>query len=721
MQYRNAPLLRRIWWNAMPTKVFSELMSKPWMEPIIPFTALVALILYVGAVVPNYFSFANITTLLRQFAELGFVAMAVGLTLVSGGVDLSVGSIFALVDLTVLVCLNVYQLPLPAAIGAGILVGAVLGGINGFFIGFLKTRPFLTTLVTLIIYRAVFNMLSLHYSESLASAFVFNETWDWIGSGYVAGLPVNAALLLVFAIAAHVLLSRSKFGWRVVAVGASRKAARHAGINYSWVLFYTYVAAGAITAIGAAFYASRLNSIGSTTGVGLEITALAAVVTGGVSLAGGRGTIGSMMIGTGVVFLLVNNLTNMGVSAPFVASLLGFILLLAVGLDVKWAKNRHKAIEKTRVNPVVLELGPLPDTSPGNGTPIAQNDVLRSAEALCIDRIEGPEDIILDSQDRIYAGTRQGWIVRSSPPYDNVEIFARIGGRPLGLAMDAKENLYVCVAGMGLYMVAPDGTVSRLADRTNRSLLTLIDNSRLQLTDDLDIGPDGKVYFSEATYRFEMHEWMFDSLEGRSSGRVCCYDPKTGKTTTVLDGLHFANGICVAHDGQSIFVAETWACRVKRFWIGGPKAGTSEIALDNLPGQPDNINRASDGTYWLALCAMRSPANDLSLKHPGFRLRMVKNLPQDEWLFQGSNHGCVLRFDEAGSILESMWDAEGASHPQVTSVREHKGHLYLGGLENNRIGRIPLPWADGNWTSLANYWHRDGGAQQPLPARLAAE
>lgn len=718
---RKTPFIRRLWWNAMPTKLFSELMSKPWMEPIIPFTALLVLILYFGSSVPNYFSAANISTLLRQFAELGFVAMAVGLTLISGGVDLSVGSIFALVDLTVLVCLNVFQLPMAVAMGAGILVGAMLGGVNGFFIGFMKTRPFLTTLVTLIIYRAIFNMLSLHYSADLSSAFIFNETWDWIGSGFFAGLPVNAALLLVFALAAHVLLSRSKFGWRVVAVGASRKAARHAGINYSWVLFFTYVVAGAIAAIGAIFYASRLNSIGSTTGVGLEITALAAVVTGGVSLAGGRGSIGSMMIGTGVVFLLVNNLTNMGVSAPIVASLLGFILLLAVGLDVKWAKNRHKAIEKTYVNPVVLELGPLPDTTPGSGSPIAQNDVLRSAEPLCVDQIEGPEDIIIDSQDRIYAGTRQGWIVRTAPPYDKVEIFARIGGRPLGLAMDASENLYVCVAGMGLYMVAPDGKISRLADRTNRSLLTLIDNSRLRLTDDLDIAPDGKVYFSEATYRFEMHEWMFDSLEGRASGRVCCYDPATGKTRTVLDGLHFANGICVAHDGRSVFVAETWACRVQRYWLAGPKAGTSEIALDNLPGQPDNINRASDGTYWLALCAMRSPSNDLSLKHPGFRLRMVKNLPKDEWLFQGSNHGCVLRFTEDGRILESMWDAEGAAHPQVTSMREHKGHLYLGGLENNRIGRIRLPWADRNWTSLASYWNARPSGAASDGERLAAE
>jgi len=724
MAYGRAPFARRLWWKIVPTKFFSELMAKSWMEPIVPFTALVALILYFGANIPNYYSVNNLSTLGRQFSELAFAALAVGITLISGGVDLSVGSIFALVDLAVLVILNVYQMPLWVAVGAGLLLGGVLGGINGFFIGFLKTRPFLTTLVTLIIYRAIFEMLSLHYSTALASSFVMNPTWDWLGGGLIGGLPVNAALLAVFALAAHVVLSRSRIGWRIVAIGASRKAARHAGINYPWVLFFTYVAAGAICAIGAVFYAARLNSVGSTTGKGLEITALAAVVAGGVSLAGGKGSVGSMLIGTGIVFLLGNSLTNMGVAGPITSGLLGLMLLVAVGIDVKWAKNKHKAIEKTYVNPVVLELGALPDTRPGNGTPLAQNDILRTAEALCLDRIEGPEDVIFDSRDRMYAGTRQGWIVRSSPPnYDKVEIFARIGGRPLGLAMDRDENIYVCVAGMGLYKVSQEGKVEKVSDRTNRSWLTLIDNSRLRLTDDLDIGPDGKVYFSEATYRFEMHEWMFDSLEGRASGRVCCYDPATGRTRTVLDNLHFANGICVSHDGQSLLVAETWACRVKRYWIAGARKGESEIMLDNLPGQPDNINRASDGTYWLALCAMRSPANDLSLKHPGFRLRMVKNLPKDEWLFQGSNHGCVLKFDAGGKVLESMWDANGVSHPQVTSIREHKGYLYLGGLENNRVGRIKLENVDESWTSLGSYWKREApgsGNVTALP-RQAAE
>lgn len=699
------------------------MMSKSWMEPVVPFSALVILVIFLGSSTSNFYSLANISTLLRQFSELAFVALTVGLTLISGGVDLSVGSIFALVDLAVLVLINIYGVSMPVAVVAGIALGGILGGVNGFFIGFMKTRPFLTTLVTLIIYRAIFNMLSLHYSAALSTSLVMNDTWDWLGSGNLFGLPANAVLLAIFAVAMQILLSRSKFGWRVIAVGASRRAARHAGINYPWVLFFTYIVAGAICALGAIFYASRLNSIGSTTGSGLEILALAAVVTGGVGLGGGRGTVGSMLIGTAIVFLLVNGLTNMGVSAPIVSALLGFILLLAVGIDVKWVKNRHKAIEKTYVSPVVLELGPLPDTTPGNGTTLAQNDILRSAEALCLGQVEGPEDVLLDSQDRMYCGTRQGWIVRSSPPhYDKVEIFARIGGRPLGLAMDGDENLYVCVAGMGLYLVTPQGEVRRLADRTNRSLFTVIDNSRLRLADDLDIAPDGKVYFSEATYRFEMHEWMFDSLEGRASGRVCCYDPATGRTRTAIDKLHFSNGICVTHDGESILVAETWACRVNRFWISGPRKGKMEVVLDNLPGQPDNIRRASDGTYWLALCAMRSPANDLSLKHPGFRLRMVKNLPKDEWLFQGSNHGCVLRFNEAGEVLESMWDADGTSHPQITSMREHKGFLYLGGLENNRIGRIALPWADKTWTSLGSYWGvPPGGLGGSDATKIAAE
>ncbi len=204
-----------------------------------------------------------------------------------------------------------------------------------------------------------------------------------------------------------------------------------------------------------------------------------------------------------------------------------------------------------------------------------------------------------------------------------------------------------------------------------------------------------------------MQTVVSDSVEGRGNGRLICYDPKTGKTQTLLRDLVFPNGVCLAHDGQSILICSTWACKVLRYWLKGPKQGVLEIFIDGLPGYPDNINRSSDGGFWLALMGLRAPALDLAMMHPDFRLRMVKQIPPDEWLGPNLNQGCVVKIDASGTPILSMWDPEGNSQPTVTSMREHKGWLYIGGLENNRIGRIKLDDADQNWTGWNSYWRRE--------------
>ena len=136
-----------------------------------------------------------------------------------------------------------------------------------------------------------------------------------------------------------------------------------------------------------------------------------------------------------------------------------------------------------------------------------------------------------------------------------------------------------------------------------------------------------------------------------------------------------------------------------------PVQGTKlERVIKVLPGYPDNINRASDGTYWLALVGMRTPSMDLSLQIPGFRRRMTQRVSAQELLFPNINTGCVVKFDDSGRILESLWDPGGRNHPMITSMREHRGHLYLGGIYNDRVGRIPIAGADPNWNSLEAYW-----------------
>src|SRR5215475_2487009 len=157
-------------------------------------------------------------------------------------------------------------------------------------------------------------------------------------------------------------------------------------------------------------------------------------------------------------------------------------------------------------------------------------------------------------------------------------------------------------------------------------------------------------------------------------------------------------------DGQSFLFAETWGCSVKRHWFDGPKQGKTELLLANLPGFPDNINNSSDGHYWMSLVGMRCPALDLAWKMPGFRRRMAKRVPRDEWLFPNINTGCVLKFTERGEVLETLWDLGGENHPMITSMREHRGHLYLGGIMNNRIGKYKLENADPDFVQYDRRW-----------------
>jgi ribose transport system permease protein len=490
-----------------------------------------------------------------------------------------------------------------------------------------------------------------------------------------------------------------------MAVGSSRKAARHAGVNVKWALFSAYVISGTLTALAGIFYAARQNSSGTDTGGGWEINALAAVVLGGISLAGGRGTIARAMMGAAIIFMLISGLVQTGVSGNLTTAIIGIILLVAVGFNVKWVKNKSKVLQKVYVVPSWVDFQPPPSIARDSGTVFAENDRLRDAEAIALNQIEGPEDIILDRQDNLYTVNRNGSIIRfRAPDYTVREEFARIGGRPLGLAFDREENLLVCIAGMGVYGVKPDRTIFKVTDRTNRTRTRLKDDSRLYLADDLDVAPDGKIYFSEATTRYELTDWALDGFEGRGNGRLICHDPATGTTRTILKNLTFPNGVCISHDGNSVLWASTWLCRIYRYWIATEKAGTCEVLIDNLPGYCDNINRSSDGKYWLAFVGLRSPVYDLAMANPGFRIRMVKQIPPDEWLCPGINFGCVVKFDDNGTVTESLWDPGGKSHPTITSVREHKGYLYIGGLENNRIGRIRLPNADPAWEAHKSYW-----------------
>jgi ribose transport system permease protein len=695
----------RLKYRYWPSHAFGEILSKSWMDTVIPGIVLAIVLAWLAAALPGFLSPGRFVETLRLASELGFLVLGMALVMIVGGIDLSVGSIFALVNLFVLYLINVLGWPVLPAIVLAILAGGCLGAANGGLIGYLRLGAFLTTLITLVIYRAIYDILSPGLVAKIASGSPNSDFWDNLGSGDVLGIPTQVIAYALVALIGHIFLTRLRPGWRLRAIGGSRRSAYNSGVPVRITIASCYVGSGMLAAVGAVFYAARLSSAGSDVGVGMEIVVLTAAILGGISLGGGKGSVAKALIGTLIVNLLTDGLVRLSFSGGATRMTLAACLVVGAIIDARFMKNLQRIINRAYVSPTYHRAGPLPSIEPDSGSPFAQNDALRDVELIGLGRIESPEDVILDREGNLYAGSRHGDVIRFfAPDFQRMEVFGHIGGQPLGMAFDRDDNLYVCVGGMGLYRITPDQKVELATAETNRSWRSINDDSRLRLADDLDIAPDGKVYFSEATTRYEMSEVNTDALEIRGNGRIICYDPKTQTTQTLLYGLLFPNGVCVSHDGQSIFFAETWGCRIRRYWVSGPKKGRLEIVIDNLPGYPDNINISSDGNYWLALVGMRAPAFDLAWRHPQFRKRMSVRLPPDEWLFPNVNIGFVLKFSENGQILYSMWDKRGANHPMITSMREDRGYLYLGGLSNNRIGRIKLEDGDPKFVQPIARW-----------------
>ncbi|MEW9837244.1 ABC transporter permease [Mesorhizobium marinum] len=692
-------------YNFIPDHLVGEILTKRWTDNAIPFLVLVITVASFGSAIPGFFKPYSLQESTRQLGEFSIVVTGLTVVMLGGGIDLSVGSIFALSCFAAVSVFFIFEQPVWMALLAALATGVFCGAINGYLVGFLRLRAFLTTLVTFIIGRAVFDILVVNYGADIQTSMASSDVWDFIGDGSVHGFSVPVITAVVVALMTHIALTRSRPGWHVLAVGGSRRSSHNAGIQVRRTVFFTYVFSGFCASLAGFLIACRLSGAGPGTGLNLEILALTAAVVGGNSLGGGRGSVAKGIMGAIIVLVMTNGLIRLGYGTGTNQMVLGLMLAIAVTIDIRWLKNRHKVLNEVYVAPVYLKMGEAQSAVPGSSTPYELDNRLAEADHIGLGELEGPEDVILDRADNLYCGTRHGEIVRFfGPDYRRSEVFAHVGGFPLGLAFDRDGNLISCVGAMGLYSISPEREVKKLSDETSRSWTSVVDDARLRDPNDCDIAPDGRIYFTDSTKRYDAHDWALDSIENRATGRLLVYDPKDGSTKTLLDGYRYLNGVCIAHDGKSLFVAESWACRVHRYWMEGPKAGSAECVIKDMPGYPDNINRASDGTYWMAWLGMRTPSFDLSLRHPAMRKRMTRRLPQDEWLFPNINTGGVVKFDETGRIVEALGDLSGTAHPMVTSMREHKGFLFVGGILNNRVGRYRIPGANENWTGPSSYW-----------------
>lgn len=320
-----------------------------------------------------------------------------------------------------------------------------------------------------------------------------------------------------------------------------------------------------------------------------------------------------------------------------------------------------------------------PDPDPGMTGPHAPNERLATLERLAPPTGLGPEDVTLGPDGWFYTGLLDGRILRFDGRRQ--EAFADTGGRPLGMQFDAAGRLIVADAYRGLLAVVPDGAITVLVDE--------VDGERLLLTDDLDIARDGTIWFSDASRRFPVSDWILDFWEGRGTGRLLSHDPATGETRTRLDGLQFANGVALGPDDAYVLVTETLAARIWRLWLRGPRAGESEIFVDRLPGYPDNLSFNGRDTFWVAMPAQRQPALENLSERPFLR-RVLMRLPERLRHIEPEPLAWVVGFGPDGELRHSLQTQAGA-YRVVTSVNELDGFLYLGSIEMETVARIPVP------------------------------
>ena len=687
-----------------PRRILSDILSKGWVESAIPFVAFVAMVVGVLIGTDGYFTPTNLANLSQYAADGGLVVLALLIVVAVGGIDLSVGSNFAMSAFAALYAFHILGLPVWVVLGLSLACGSLIGSVNGVLAGLFGCGALLTTLGTMITVRGLFTLASQARLVAISTSARSDDLWDWIGSETIWGLPVGFLTLVAVALLILFMFRQSRFGWHILAVGGNRKAARHGGINVKLTIFFAYVVAGLIVGLSGFLFAARQNSIGADTGIGMEFFTLTALVVGLGGFVPGRGAVVSVLMGFATIYVLNNAMINSGFRGDFTQFVLGGIIIVILAIDVKFRKNRHRLLASTYLDPVALEVEDA--TGMAGLMPDAIAPKLSAATLIGSGQIDGPEDVLLDAEDNLYCGTRDGRIVRfAAPDHAEMTVFAKIGGRPLGLALDAEGRIVTCVAGMGLVRVTRKGDVELLTDETERSLFSIQDDTTIRMADDLDIAPDGTIYFTDATKRYDIGDWGLDLLEGRPNGRLLSFDPKSRKTRTVCDNLTFPNGVCVTHDGNHLLVASSWTCSILIFDLRN-MAGGPRVFIRGLPGYPDNVNRASDGGYWIALAGMRNPVMDEAMKIPGLRRRMTRRVPPTNWLFGNLNIGGVLKADGAGRVRDAYWDKPDGALYMITSMREHKGALYLGGVTNNKIGRLALDGANPQWTGPVSYWRK---------------
>lgn len=322
--------------NNTPTLI-NKIVTLTAHQRLLAFTSLIVLLAAFSVASPNFMQTSNMLAILQATSVNGVLAVAATLVIITGGIDLSVGTLMTFTAVVAGVLLTNMNLPLPIGVLGAILMGAFCGFCSGTFVAKMKIPPFIATLGMMLILKG----LSLVVSGARPIYFNNTEGFDEISRGSLVGevlpfLPIPNGVLILFIVAgvASYVLGKTVLGRYCFGIGSNEEAVRLSGVNTDRWKIAIYAVAGGICGIAGILISSRLNSAQPALGLGYELEAIAAVVIGGTSLSGGRGTIIGTLIGALIMAVLTNGLRVLSVAQEWQTVITGIIIILAVYADM---------------------------------------------------------------------------------------------------------------------------------------------------------------------------------------------------------------------------------------------------------------------------------------------------------------------------------------------------------------------------------------------------
>ncbi len=303
------------------------------------------------------------------------------------------------------------------------------------------------------------------------------------------------------------------------------------------------------------------------------------------------------------------------------------------------------------------------------------NNKLDTVSLLGQGQLNASEDIAFDDEGWLHTGLENGAIVKFKPDQSsNIIEVTNTGGRPLGMRFNKQGNLIVADAIKGILSVTPSGDVDILVDS--------FEGEKIVFVDHLDVADNGDIYFSNASQKYDVSNYLLDFLEASATGQVLKYDAATQETELLIDNLFFGNGIALSPNDAFLLVNETGRSRVLKHILTGENAGTTNVFIDKLPAMPDNIYFDENETFWIGLITLRDWRIEKLATYPTIR-KIIGGVPLS-MLKPSSKYGFVLGVDLKGNVTHNYQGA--SAYTEITSAVPHKGKLYLGSLYNNAIG-----------------------------------